>query len=306
MRRPSTIRRAAGVLVFATMAVGCAGSDTVATVDGVTIAAERLEAMRTSYGDAAVLPGGQLRDDLSLMIFTEALTAAAEEEFGITISDDDIRERIANPPPRWQPNIEGLAASSEFGPERLDIEARLTLVRDRVIGPAVLEEFGSLDAYVTAAPQEVTLVCVRHLLLASEVEAQEALDRLAAGEDFEALAAEVSLAPSPDLTPPEACPLAVGPLGEEFSLAVAEAPLGEAIGPMQTDFGHHVVIVDERTIPDNEAAFLADATAFMDPDVVGAVFTQWFNDAVRDADISVASNIGSWSPDGLGIAAPGS
>lgn len=305
MKRLSTaLRRALTVVALALIMAACGGSDTVATVDGEAITAEQLTGMRTTYDGLDVLDGAVLRDDLNLLIFASALRAGAED-LGLTITEADIDERIANPPPRWTQNFQQLQATPEIGETRIRNEATLTLVRDGVMGPIVLDAYGSLDEYVAQQPADVLQACVRHVMVATDGEASAALDRIRGGEDLEAVANEISLAPTPDLTPPDSCPVGVGPLGPTFAAAALEAPLGEPFGPVQTDFGWHVIVVDDRVLPTDEAAFLADASSFMNPDAVGFFFTQWFNEVVRETDIEVASNIGRWSPDGLGIAAPG-
>lgn len=88
-------------------------------------------------------------------------------------------------------------------------------------------------------------VRARHILLDSEAAAQEALARIEAGEDFAAVAREVSKGPSGEKG---------GDLGwftrehmvSGFSDAAFALAPGEVSGPVKTDFGWHVIKVEDR------------------------------------------------------------
>lgn len=85
--------------------------------------------------------------------------------------------------------------------------------------------------------------CVRHILLESEADAQAVLDELNDGGDFGELAVERSTGPSG----PNGGELGCAPSDnyvEEFRDAVNTATVGEVVGPVETQFGFHVLIVD--------------------------------------------------------------
>jgi len=88
-------------------------------------------------------------------------------------------------------------------------------------------------------------VHARHILVATEEEAQALVERLDAGEDFATLAQEASIGPSgPD----------GGDLGffkkeamvPEFGEAAFALEPGETSGPVESPFGWHVIQVEER------------------------------------------------------------
>jgi peptidyl-prolyl cis-trans isomerase C len=87
----------------------------------------------------------------------------------------------------------------------------------------------------------------RHILLGTEKEAQDIIARIAAGEKFEDLAKKYSLDGSKDyggdlgyFTAPEM----VG----EFSKAAFALKVGEISQPIKTDFGWHVIRVEDRKL----------------------------------------------------------
>ena len=128
-----------------------------------------------------------------------------------------------------------------------------------------------------AASDELTVdaPCVRHILLETEADAGEVLGLLSDGGDFTELAAERSTGP----TGPSGGDLGCSPSSSyvpEFAAAVDSATLGEYIGPVQTQFGWHILVVDrlEETqldpagaIDDRIRAELASLSVEVDPRV---------------------------------------
>ncbi|KZN51909.1 peptidylprolyl isomerase [Pseudoalteromonas luteoviolacea] len=91
----------------------------------------------------------------------------------------------------------------------------------------------------------MTLASARHILVDSEAQCLELKQRIAGGEDFADLAKEFSNCPSGQDG---------GALGEfgpgmmvpEFDKVVFSAPLNEVQGPVQTQFGYHLLEVTSR------------------------------------------------------------
>ena len=83
-----------------------------------------------------------------------------------------------------------------------------------------------------------------HILVKSEEQAKEILRKLGVGESFEKLAMENSLCPSKKRG---------GSLGEfgrgmmvkEFEQAVFNGKKGQVIGPIKTQFGWHIIKIDD-------------------------------------------------------------
>ena len=77
-----------------------------------------------------------------------------------------------------------------------------------------------------------------------------------------------------------------------------EAPVGEPFGPVESTFGFHVILVDDRVVAD-----LADVeenpAAFVDPPVLGGLWSDWFNEAIDNSEITVNERFGIWSEFGI-------
>ncbi len=111
-----------------------------------------------------------------------------------------------------------------------------------VVGP-VQTEYGYHLIEVLEREDEVR---VRQLLLPTEEEAQAALERLNSGEDFAALAQELTADPQARQSGGD-----LGYIGRGDMPAAVEEPLfaadvGELVGPVRTSAGYHILQVTER------------------------------------------------------------
>jgi peptidyl-prolyl cis-trans isomerase C len=94
---------------------------------------------------------------------------------------------------------------------------------------------------ILAEPSPADVIRASHILVATEDEAKTVIQRLKAGEDFGAVAKDVSLCPSKAQG---------GDLGEfgrgmmvrEFEDAAFALDVGELSGPIQSQFGWHVIL----------------------------------------------------------------
>jgi len=298
------VRKLVPIALFLVIAAACsAGDSVVATVGGVDILQEDVTALRTTYTDTAL--GSDFRQDLSVIIFQEVVTQALNEQFGETVSAADIEAAA-------QERLDAVAASGGSIADFYSIEgATEELVRRDAISAVLLVSLSDAlftdpalaEALLTDRPEVVTQVCVRHVLVETETQALDVKNRLDSGEALADVAAEVSLdggTPGGDL----GCSLATRYV-LEFADASLVAPIGEAFGPVETEFGFHILVVDERTTPTLED-IQADPTLFIPAETMQGERTTWINAAIREAAITVAPDVGEWDPDGVGIAPPAS
>ena len=86
----------------------------------------------------------------------------------------------------------------------------------------------------------------RHILVASEAACTDLKEQIAQGADFAALAQEHSQCPS-GAQGGELGTFGPGQMVREFDEVVFSVPVGEVQGPVQTQFGFHLVEVTSRT-----------------------------------------------------------
>lgn len=303
-------RRLLVVFAVALLAASCSSSDTLATVNGEAITKDDLIALRSLYEDAASATTGEaLREDVSRLIVLETSLQAAAEDFGLIIEDEAIEARLTNPPARY---------AAVFPPDEIADESNAVTMRNRAIvsilidtaGSALaVEEAGGYDALLTTRPDRVAQVCVRHIAVATVEEGEAVLARLLAGEDFQEVAAQVSL----DQATPGGligsedgnCLEWVSAVGEEFAILAATAELDVPVGPVFNGSGFSVIRVEDRVMPASVADLAANPMDYLDPGIATNSYSAWVSDAVRDADIEVSPTLGRWSADGFGIAPPG-
>lgn len=124
--------------------------------------------------------------------------------------------------------------------------------------------------------------CVSHILVDTEAEAEAALERLDEGEDFAEVAMELSTGPSGPNGGDLGCAPSTSYVGP-FAAAVDEAELGVSVGPVETEFGFHVLIVDRYEVDGRTLA--ADR----------------LRTRLAEATIEVDERLGSWDDTALAI-----
>ncbi len=284
------------VLVVVTGA--CASDQSYATVDGREISRDAALAYSDVDTEATVAGGDQVRAGLTEMIYDLAAVSAAQSDFGVAITAEDIDERIANLPGHWVPVVGSLGPETGLPDAVLRSTALRTLLADTVGVELILQAHGSWEALLENAPELAARVCIRHLVVPTVEEAEEALDRIEAGEDFVAVATEVSL---DSLNPGEIidaanCPShLVGAPPDLIALATT-LPVGDSGGPVQSDAGYHVIKVEQRVVP-TAAELEANPLDYLQLDSAVTMFSEWFTTVAGEADVDVESEVGRWSPD---------
>ncbi len=279
--------------------VGCggAGGPTAATVDGVNITVSDVQLMRLDADpDAAVVDKAQFASDLTNAIFNVALIAAAKSEFGIDPTEAEVSAKLADIESEIQAaqgvSGEEFLASQGIGAEQLGVIARQQVIKDALdveflerITPATDAEAEELLAAERIAR---TTACVSHILVATEEEATAALARIDGGEDFATVAMEVGT----DGTAPNGGDLGCELLDAyvlEFAEAALSAPIGEAVGPVESEFGFHLIFVSSREEP-----ALVDIKSEIDLRRVNDEISAWILETLTAADVTVQPEFGTW------------
>ena len=248
--------------------------------------------------------GEQFRGDLTTLIVAQAMVDAAEEDYGITGLDTDEGRAayLAQAPQSELDIVASIGTNAELGEGATDVVTSQLAVR-----AAVAEELANDPEILLRVWQEqqnlLISVCVRHIVVPDQAEAQAAYDRVAAGEAFSDVADEVSrdeISPGGQL----GCPAHPADYVEPFATVAATTEVGVVTEPFETEFGWHILIVDERTFPASYEEFVADASRWVPDAVVQGAWSNWRDEALSRAEISVRSQIGRWFARGDGILPP--
>ncbi|NNF53833.1 MAG: hypothetical protein HKN03_05250 [Acidimicrobiales bacterium] len=292
---------------------GSIGGDETSVPDSITIpeveppdlsAIPQVAATITfADGSTSEVPGEELRQILgqlidspeaSTLLFGQAVTADFQRDtlsslIQLRVLDNTISEVGGSVPDDAVEIEEALIAEqllNAMGTQPDPIAAAATVnagaknYLDLIVAQRVRQ------AAITAAfftDEEVTNPCSRHILVDTVEEADAIVARLADGEDFAELAMELSTGPSgPD----------GGDLGcsdpngfvEPFANAILEGELNEILGPVETEFGFHVIEV------------YAEETAPANPDAAESEGFQEFSSILASTTVEVDESLGVWDP----------
>ena len=92
-----------------------------------------------------------------------------------------------------------------------------------------------------------------------------------------------------------------------FEEAAWSQPIGEIGEPVATDFGVHIIVVEERGAPsleesrsEIEAALTQQGFELLDQER-RAIVSEWLIEATLEADVYVDSRFGRWAPIDIGL-----
>jgi hypothetical protein len=235
-------------------------NELVASVDDAEL---REDELREIVGGVDLLPAAEARDRVREFVVVEALTADLEA-LGVDVPEVETGD--------FEP---GLA---------LQIRQDALISTWTALDPSVLVDDGVRDLY-EAGPEKSGIACASHIVVSAEADAEAVLDELAGGADFAELAAAVSVDPSANGGGFIGCGLieSYGDVfGTDFADAVRSAELGEPTGPVESDFGWHVI----RLVPTDELSANAAIPLRLET----------FDDRY---DISIDPRYGEWNPNGI-------
>jgi parvulin-like peptidyl-prolyl isomerase len=301
MRRHLTL-----LLLLALTATACGqalGSPrTAATINGDQISVAELEPLVAGGGGVDPATGQPTSETVTTVQVLSNLAL-------ITIIEQQISERGGDPVTQNEVD-EALQATIEQqgGPEAFQqaldaqgvsretvrLDQRFQLAVDRLTELLADEVEVSDEAVQAAYDQQFAQPQVSHLLVATEEEAQAAIDRIEAGEDFAAVAQDVSTDPGSAANGGALGPLQPGAFVPEFEEAALALEPGELSEPVQTQFGFHVI---RTTAPQP----LEDVRGQIEEQVVGQQVQQRLTEVVFDALLSAEASVnprfGRWAPE---------
>ncbi len=279
---------------IALLAAACSGGGSVAaTVNGVKIDVESVEGLVDPADD--LISDEQFLDALTAVVQFSAVADAARDEFEIEPTDEEVLEysdRIVDAQAAGMTREQFLESRQVteggfllYSSQVLVSENVLERLQDRVVAPTAEEA----QQLFLDDPLSWTLVCSAHILVATDEEATAVQARLDAGEDFAAVATEVSLDPGSGAQGGDLGCSSPAQYVPEFADATVNGEIGVVLEPVQTQFGFHLIRVDSRTEATTEQ--LTEALSDLR---LSEVVDAWYRAAISAADVSVAEEFGTW------------
>ena len=283
--------------VLSIVATACGGSDdVVASVNDVDVVRSQVEVLAPDTSDGSV--EADFTRFLSVIVTWEAISQAAATDYGIQPTQEEIDARLDElvAGQGQGATLEEYLAQVEASEEGIRQFANQLIIQD-----AIQEELtGSGDAVTDDVvndalannPLDWTVVCVSHILVATEDEAVAVITRLDAGEDFATVASEVSTDTG---SGPQGgdlgCNSPAGFVGESAT-ATMEAEIDVVTDPVESEFGYHVLLVTQR-----EEATPEVVREAIEQDALAQAVDAWFIAVVDDAVVVINEEIGVWVTD---------
>jgi parvulin-like peptidyl-prolyl isomerase len=246
-------------------------------------------------------------------LIQEELIRQAAAERGIDVSADEIDRAIEEgfgyyrdqPTPSPSPATTPITATSEITPTEAptpmtragfeeaynnNLKALLEstglteddyreMIRTELLSNKLRESVGQ------EVPTRELQIRARHILVETEDEANAVLERLNQGEDFATVAMEVSQDTLSAELGGDLGWFARGDMVPDFEEAAFDLPVGEISDVVETTYGFHIILVEER-----------DEDKELDPDTleqrISDAFEVWLLDLQTEADIEIL-----WSED---------
>lgn len=302
-------KRLLGVLCLTVLvATGACSSegDLVATVNGVGIYMAELEEIAPDEGE--VVERVAFEDRLLSMVITRLVLTKALEEYGI--DPDEEQHRAAAHEEYQNLRVQVLAQNPDYDAFLLeqgitDQRVRLIAVQRAVInalGDALLRDLPEMTAEEVEEVFErsrvglTESVCTTHVLLESAEEARAVLERALEGESMTDLARELSIEPSAAESGGDLGCLPASSFVEEYAQAIVTAELMVPFGPVESQFGHHVILVTDRTDPrlaDHEAGIRSQNNQRRRDTVI----EEWFVRVSAESEVHIEPRYGTWTTD---------
>ncbi|HBX70226.1 MAG TPA: hypothetical protein DEH25_12830 [Chloroflexi bacterium] len=145
------------------------------------------------------------------------------------------------------------------------------------------------DEITKDVPKEAQQIWARHILVATEEEAQAAIVRLDAGEDFAALAQELSTDTGSAANGGDLGWFGQGKMVPEFEQAAFALEIGQISAPVASSYGYHIIQVLGKEIrPLDSATFQQKQQT---------VFDDWLTAERAGADIQIYDSWGEVYPE---------
>lgn len=179
----------------------------------------------TGDDEAATAPAEAANQLITTFILNEALRSDLAAA-GIPLPDD--------------------ADDVELTAAGLDASANAAFTEWQTLPPPDIDAT-TLEAMYSSGPVESSIACTAHILVETDAAANEVLARLSDGDSFADLAVEYSIDPGSGqlggVLPCSSTGAFANTYIPEFVDAVLTAEVGDPVGPVESQFGYHVIVV---------------------------------------------------------------
>lgn len=198
------------------------------------------------FGDVA-------KDKLLDMLIDEKLQMKKAAELGISVSDEEVNEEIENAKKYFETEekfnefLKGQNMDLEYFKESAKKEMIMRKLFENLTEKITITD-DEAKSYYDSHQDEFMSVKASHILLDSKEEAEKMLQRVKNGEDFNELAQQYSKDPSAKENKGDLDYFRHGDMVEPFEKAAFALKPGEISDIVQTDFGFHIIKVEDSKL----------------------------------------------------------
>ncbi|MDK1010581.1 MAG: peptidylprolyl isomerase [Actinomycetota bacterium] len=289
------MRRILGmVAAISIVAAACStGDEVVASVNGVDLNRSRVEILIPESAGETV--PSEFSRFLTVVIQWEAVAQAAESDFGIEPTEQEIDVRL-------EEFVAGLADDTTLEAYLASVNASVAGIREfarqlviqdgiesRLAGAADPISDDMITDELVNARLDWTVVCASHILVETVEDAEAVIVRLDGGEAFATVAGEVSLDPGSASDGGDLGCNSPSGFVDSFAAATMVAEIDVPTAPVESDFGFHIILVSQREEATQELVREA-----LEIDALAAAVDDWFVAVIASAEVSVDEAIGVW------------
>lgn len=174
-------------------------------------------------------------------------------ELGITVSDEEVNaevdkwKKLFNSDEKYIEFLTTLKMDEAYFKDNLKKDLMINKVKEKLTQNVEITDTELADYYGS----HINLfykVKASHILLDTEEEAKKILERVKAGEDFNALAKEFSTDPSAKENSGDLGYFRHGEMVESFEQAAFALKPGEISDLVKSDYGYHIIKVEDKTV----------------------------------------------------------
>ena len=196
-----------------------------------------------------------LRPAFLEQLTTELVLLQEAQNRGINITDEEVENQLSQLRGRFESETDFLeflaeagfedeAAFRQFVKNNLAVQAVAEILgEDVTVGDEQIQNFYQANQQQFEQPEQV---CVRHILVGSAEEANQVMQELEGGADFGEVAQARSTDPGSAAQGGDIGCITRGQTVAPFEEAAFSAQTGETVGPVETQFGQHILQVYDR------------------------------------------------------------
>ena len=313
--RPALAALAVVLLAACASVTGGGDPNVAATVNGAEVPVseveERFEQAKASPQVAQQLeadPEGAYEEQLQAQILSQLVVSELldqwAEDLSVEASPEDIEEERANLIEQLggQEAFDQAVSESGLSPEDVELQLRQRVLQNK-ISEAVATDVEVTDSDVqayydeNAATQYGESAVARHILVKNKGKAEDLRQQLDDGADFAKLAAEHSTDTGSAEQGGELPQFGRGQMVPEFEEAVFAAKPGQVVGPVQSEFGFHIIEVMELNSGQELEDVREDIEAQLTEQKQGEQLQGELQERTKAADVTVNPRFGTWNPE---------